>query len=424
MLFFVFCALLVGLFVLSMRWPHYALVVAWAMNGIDQLGMVSHPFLAQRGYLTNIIIGFIVGLAFVRSLFYRESVPWHNKMISVSLFALVVYSLISLVWSPMQGKGWFEWRSGAHAWCILVALLPLIVTKSERLLQAIELFYPVALLLISIFIFGIEWGRRGMMVDSNTSTTPLALAELGGYLVIVSGLLTSKRSTVWTCVRAGGFVLGLMIAAKTGSRGQFFASVIAILMCLPLTTSFSRLITPRNLLVGSLLMLVGGVAVQRVVAGESELNQSRFEQDTMSDSYGLRLEMSQQLLSVALREPKSTIFGLGNSASFHHEIIGIYPHIIAVEVLGEEGVVGALMFCSLLWFTVVGVFQLAVRENRTETESTLLAILVAFIVFHFFIACKQGSLIRSPNFWSAFLLFERFQNIAWRDFNEPGSTHL
>ena len=64
----------------------------------------------------------------------------------------------------------------------------------------------------------------------------------------------------------------------------------------------------------------------------------------MTDDYSGRLEKSANLLHVWINEPGAILVGLGNSASTWSGLNGSYPHMVPVEILGEEGLIGAAFF--------------------------------------------------------------------------------
>jgi sorbitol-specific phosphotransferase system component IIC len=411
------------LIVLSIKQPHYALVVAWCMNGLDQFSMISSPFLSRQSYLANLAIALIIGIAFVRSFFHRELVPWRSKGISIWLWLMMSYTWLSLMWSPVQQKAIGFWLDeGLPYFFILMVLLPYIMTNLHNTHNSLRLVIILSVILVAIFVFGAKWDLRGLAIEAHRLhtgqkvkyTNPLALAELGSYLVVVSGLLWTGRSISWRILRGAGIILGLLIAAKSGCRGQFFASLIAIILCMPINISLRKIITPKTVVGLPILFITLIVIGSFVITSESKSNQGRFEEDAMKDSYMERIDMASKLLKRTWEEPLPTIFGLGNSASFHHEIIGFYPHIVAAEILGEEGLVGFVLFMGLVVSSGVVIMRLVAMNLPPEGRS-LIAIFSGILFLQFFLSCKQGSLLGAPFFWSAFLMLERLYNIALRD---------
>lgn len=419
----ILCALFLLLLILAVKQPHYALVIAWCMNGLDQLSTISSPYLERHSAIINFVIAAIIGIAFVRSLFHRELVPWRSKGISIFLWLLMFYTWLSLIWSPVQQKGIKFWLNQAAPYFILLMVfLPYILTNLRKTHDALRLVLIVAFCLVAYFVFGAKWELRGLAVKPHLISTgqivaytnPLALGEFGSYLVVISGLLRTGKNFFWRLMRGGGIFLGLLIAAKSGSRGQFFAALIAIILCTPITIPLKKLVTPKTIAALPVLLVSLLLISTFVISSESEFNQNRFEQGEIENSYQQRIDMCAKLLRQAWADPLSTIFGLGNSASFHHEIVGFYPHVVAVEILGEEGLVGFALLIGLLACTGIVIARLLTMDLPPETSSVC-GVAIGILFLQLAISCKQGSLLSSPFLWSAFLLIERLYNIALRD---------
>ncbi len=66
-----------------------------------------------------------------------------------------------------------------------------------------------------------------------------------------------------------------------------------------------------------------------------------------------RVAYSLQLLSYWFSKgPIYWMFGIGSSASFHPNIVGIYCHVVIVEVLCELGLLGLGLYAGFLGFIV------------------------------------------------------------------------
>jgi O-antigen ligase len=419
----ILCVIFLLLLILSIKQPHYALITAWCMNGLDQLTTVSSPYFERNTSLINFVIASILGVAFVRSLFHRELVPWRSKGISLFLWLLMAYTGISLLWSPAQQKGIKYWVSqGIPYFILLMIFLPHVITNLRKTHDALRLVFLATLALVAFLAFGVKWELRGLAITpfySSTGTlvtytSPLSLGEFGSYLVVISGLIWTGRNNFWRILRALGIILGLIIAVKSGSRGQFFASLIVIILCTPFTIPLRKFFTPKTIIGLPILLVTLLVISSFVVTNESKFNQNRFDQDDMESSTMVRLDMCSRLIQSAWAKPLPMIFGLGNSASFHHEVVGFYPHMIAIEILGEEGLLGFVLFLGLLVCSGVVIVRLLLMDLPPQTASVC-AVFIGILLLHLIISCKQGSLVTSPSLWSAFLMLERLYNIALRD---------
>jgi hypothetical protein len=105
--------------------------------------------------------------------------------------------------------------------------------------------------------------------------------------------------------------------------------------------------------------------------------------------------MASALLQHAIAHPASLVFGLSNSSSFFY--MGIYPHIAPLEVLAEEGLIGATIYLCMVASTFHSIVRIkASNRDRADSSSRYpLAVLTALLVFEFVLSLKQGQLLSS-----------------------------
>jgi hypothetical protein len=120
----------------------------------------------------------------------------------------------------------------------------------------------------------------------------------------------------------------------------------------------------------------------------------RWSADRVSGDVGGRTAMALELLAASTRDVGTLFFGLGNSASF--DLLGVYPHIVALEILGEEGLLGLALFIALLAVMARRLFGLLGTSARAPADRAVFAALLASVVFHLLLSFKQGSLLGSP----------------------------
>gem|GEM_PF-6037030 len=91
------------------------------------------------------------------------------------------------------------------------------------------------------------------------------------------------------------------------------------------------------------------------------------------------------------------IAGLGSSSSFH--LIGFYPHVVPIEVLGEEGLIGATIYLGLIAAIILTTLRIrrlsATISSRLPTET---AVIVGLVLFAGALTLKQGSLLGTLQF--------------------------
>ena len=97
----------------------------------------------------------------------------------------------------------------------------------------------------------------------------------------------------------------------------------------------------------------------------------------------------------------TVLFGLGTAES--GVLMGIYPHIIPVEVLCENGVLGLGLFA--------GAFAVLVRDLRRALRaagrSDTSAAAIGLLVFLAAVGLKSGGVLASPWLWTTAALIGR-----------------
>ncbi len=102
-----------------------------------------------------------------------------------------------------------------------------------------------------------------------------------------------------------------------------------------------------------------------------------------------RWAMANTLLEQPNGSPGAILFGLGNSSAY--AILGIYPHIVPLEILGEEGLVGIALFIGILITAVVPMARAMKAKHPDPAARGGLAALFGALIFHFVLCCKQGA---------------------------------
>src|SRR5690606_14302284 len=201
-------------------------------------------------------------------------------------------------------------------------------------------------LLGAVLLFTAEWGTRGLLLKDYSQTNPLEIAQLGAVTGLCAIFAPMRRSLFNTLVRllAIGFAVALIL--KSGSRGQLISMIFSSLV---VWIAINGIFNVRKTL---LLIVAGAVLSYAVSWGIAEFwsttNPDRYSADTMTEDVQGRLNMATKLIAAWFDSPISILFGLGNSASFDPSIIGIYPHFLPLEILGEEGFVGFAVYFAIV----------------------------------------------------------------------------
>lgn len=399
MSFAVYAMCLAVLLVASFRRPAVSVAAVACMYGLDQLGQVSHPWLSSHLAFTNYAVALILLVGLVRA---QKSFP---ELLSITppatgiVVALYGYALLSLAWTPALEAAWRQWAASGPYVALVALASPLLITCTDDLKTALRWTVGIGTILTLTLLLFCNWGYRGLIVLNaagagivgEEETNPLALAGLAGVVaasVIFVGF--RKSGVVEWIIRLAVCIVCVSIIIRSGSRGQLVAAVVSIVLMMPVRFPLGRL---RGLL-PALLLLVGIVlAVDIGMSSFSIDDPDRWSEGRAGDDFRGRLEMISSLLSAWSSSPLTLVFGLGTSAAFDKKIVGIYPHNMPAEVLGELGFVGFALLCTFL-VSVTTALRKALRGIRSDPEKAgVLAAAGASFAFLFLLSLKQGFLI-------------------------------
>jgi hypothetical protein len=82
---------------------------------------------------------------------------------------------------------------------------------------------------------------------------------------------------------------------------------------------------------------------------------------------------------------------LGSSSSY--QILGVYPHVVPAEVLGEEGLVGFFLFLGFLFVVHRDGYRYLRSAQIDKSNRVDLGLLLAIFSMDFIGSCKQGNLL-------------------------------
>jgi O-Antigen ligase len=404
----VYGALLALLAVGTIIRPAVALAAVTCIFGLKQWGQSTNAWLAQHSPLTNIAVGILVLAAIGTTAVRGRCILCNIPRITWYVLALFIYALLSLAWTPRPDLALTQWANAYPYLITYIVLAPLVVQETADFRSALHWTVGVGgLLVIALLAFG-HWGDRGLIIASGVQeeeTNPLALAGLGGSVATAAMFLRTYRISLLTwALRLALVGASLLLIVKSGSRGQLVASVAALLIMLPVAYRIFSLQGVATAVIGSIVV---GVTVAYGLSEFVDLGDERWTQArSVADANG-RIAMISTLLSEWQKNPGTMLFGLGNSAAYDPALIGIYPHDVPLETLGEEGVVGFLLYVAIVLESLIAVVR-ASRAARDSTESRgLVGALSSGLLFFFLISLKQGNMIGSVEFFLYAVLLGR-----------------
>jgi hypothetical protein len=408
--------LLLALFIGAWRRPAVGLAAVLCLYGLKQWGQSSTAILSEYRQFTNYAVFVIVFIGVIRAAIRRSCVLCQAPTVAALVLILYSYALLTVSWAFDPGNSFEQWIGSAPYLVTIALLAPLLINNLDDVHAA---FIWTALtggaICALALVFG-NWGDRGLVVyghqaleDSSNvylyETNPLALSTLGGTVFLVAGLSLGRANGVLVRVFALVCIpIALAVVLRSGSRGQMIASAVAFLVALPIAF---RLKDARS--------LVALFAIAVVVLGLGwwsaslvDINASRWADSQATEDVVGRFAMAQALLGASTSGFLTTVFGLGNSSSF--QVLGIYPHITGLEVLAEEGIVGAILYFAIIVLTIRSIKRVSGQGELTDRTRNALAMLSGLFVFELILSWKQGSLLFSVYVFAYAIMLGRLES--------------
>lgn len=422
-----FAAYLLALLVCTVRWPAIALVGILCMFSLELWGQVNFSFLVAHQSITNLALGLLVAMALGLMAMKRQLKRPIGGTAHLCVIMLFFYAFVSTLWTPVPDQAHDLWRTQAPYLMVFLIFVPMLVqTEKDIRIGLVGFLIFGSVLAVALVVF-VDWGYRGLVANSSGDYergfgNPLALAQLGGYVAIVA-MLMRFESKSYVFLKWAVIGVSLLLLARADSRGQFFAAIFCCAAFYPMSRGYVNL---KGYIAGLLLSvtLVGAgyfgyqkLAPDLVDQGLLvERSFDRWNVDVLEATYGARIENAARLLDRTYDSLPSILFGLGNSASYDPRIIGGYPHIVALEILGEEGLIGFALFLGVLIAGARSIGRLRGHAGEHPAQRCIIAILGALFLFELILSFKQGAMIGSASLFLFPILLERFATImAERD---------
>ena len=389
--------------------PAVALAGVFCLYGIEQWGASNSFFFSANHRLTNIVTGLIVLEGLAVKLFRRQLHLKEYPRAGWLFLALYTIAGLSVFWT-VYPEATINRMANMWPYVVLSGLLaPLLISGSGDLRTAFLATLTLGTATVALLLFNAQWNVYQRIVAVGVASgsgaelsNPLAIAQLGGYVAIMAVLMNFRGAArFWQVARWGIVALALALIFKSGSRGQLFGAVIAVLAFLPLSRRIRNI---QGFVATSIgVVLVAGLA--HWAYGQFAL-EKRWDWEVMTTAVqGGRIGPAMQLLGAWLdSNPLYWLVGLGSSASFHPEIIGFYPHI-----LGEEGLLGFGIFLAFLVATVNSFRRMRPVLREDPELRGLLAALAALFAYEFILMCKQGALMGAASVFCFAIMLGRLE---------------
>lgn len=402
------------------KYPSISLAAIFLMFGFEQWAQSSNAFFVLHNTLTNYIVGALVVVSILVKIVKQESVFKNYPAVGWLVILLFVYAFLSIAWVSTPDISYGLWRLNFPYLVIILFLSPFLFSEVEDISKALNAMVVVGTLLILLLLFNSNWTYRGVELigagGRKLMGNPLAVAEMGGYVMLAAAFKGGRGPLgLWRWLKWCIMAVGMALAVKSGSRGQFLGMVIAFFAFYPFAGYKQSF--------GSYLMLVTGFFVFGglgfwVFEMFAATGGARWEATLVEHDVVGRWSGAIKLLQEWYASPGTMLFGLGNSASYDPKILGIYPHIVPLEILGEEGLIGFALFCLIIVLTLRNIIDTVFRLNIDQQQKCVVMAISAISFFLFILCFKQGNMLGSLPFFATTIYLGKLRNIL-KEGNAP-----
>lgn len=414
----VYAGILVTLGVWCLARPSVVLSMIFLLFALDQWGFALASAYIPSAAFTNYVAAGMTAFALVVLFLFGKP----HRLLSGPAFwlilALYIYAFISTTWVPVYGKAMDIWGVNFQYLIVFLCGAPLLVQDIDDVDVSLRALLLIGTPFVACLNFLLEWEFRGFVVDGEVTRLPLALGQFGGYLVI-AGALFSSSNRMWHLIRLAAIVLGALLILKTGARGQFISAALCTAVVFGLGNSN---VSPVKLVLATLfagmMLAVAYFAAISYMQSDPTLSAAagRWSLDRLTEDYGgrsIRVLRIEAMIEAWQSSPGRILAGLGNSAAYDPNItdctspVGCYPHNLPVEILTEEGLIGAALYVAVILYIGVVAVQALGNPGIDRDHKPALKVLLAFVIFEFLLSLKQGSLLGNWRFFLFIILLDR-----------------
>ncbi|MFO0916136.1 MAG: O-antigen ligase family protein [Pirellulales bacterium] len=383
--------------------PHMVLAPALCVYGFEQWCFVHSSYFRVHSTAVNFGFGILCLIA-VASLILKGQNPFRGfSTAGLTFFMLYLLVSASTVWSIDPATTFLNWKI-AFPYVVAFSLLTPVCIRSEKELHDALIFSLIcgtATLLLLYFGTRIHaWGRTIELASAisdrsgtkETRLTPLAPAELAGQVMIITSLMNfTGWLIVWKPARWPVVLMAVLNIVRAGSRGQLLGAFFPVVWFIGASRGYRK---QYQLVVGLVTLLV--VVVLTVwsftLTGIGGLA-ARFDLSKMGEELNdTRVQMCMIVLDYwAKSGPIRWLIGLGSSASLVPQILGVYPHVLVVEVLAELGIIGLILLLAFWAYTAIELRQWWNLVKDDPRRRGLVTASAGLFLYAVILTFKQGT---------------------------------
>lgn len=404
----------------SYRMPSIVFGFMLCTFSLEQWLQSKDVFFLIHGSLINLSSGFLVLIGLI---FYQINkngeVKFYPPMARL-VIALYVYASVSVLWSPVTDISVSNLQHYMPYIFLYVLLAPLLINNEEDAYEAFKFLIIFGGILALLLLLFTEWGYRRIVMAAemvDLRANPLAIADMAGYVLFASILLNFKKEyKFWRFLKWLIVIICLGVAVKTGSRGQFILMILLSIFFLPISRPINHIKRLVPLVFAGIVIAGGSYwAMKEYTSDYTAKEGARWEVDRMGDDLSGRFDAAISLIGEWYSSPSHLLFGLGSSASYDESIAGFYTHIVPLEILGELGLIGFLIFIIIM-VKAYYIFRNCLKMSKGSLLNRgVLATTGAILMFEFFLSFKQGSFLASQVLFCMLVVLSKLEEVFSKD---------
>ena len=404
---FAFAILFFGYF--SFRKPSSLIAFAFCVFSFEQLLQSQSSYFVTNGTIVNltmlVMCIFALAISIVTGKFTIPKVRTYWLIL-----ALLLYAYSTFFWlNDASGTGYDKWISNIPYLICVTFVCACFVRDTNHARGALltTLVFGTGICIFLTFFSG--WSGRGLVLAQSSkadlASSVLALASLGNYAAVIGGLIEIPKFKPWKILRWLCIALGLYLSLKSQSRGQVIILIVVIIAFTPVSKGQISL---KSVLIA--IIVVIGVAICLYVL-LPYVSTTRWSEEKFNSAFLGRTNMASGLWKAYSDQlPAYWITGLGAGKSF--DIVGFYIHNVPLEVLCEEGIIGAVLYCFIIGIPTITFLSIVTSKQTNFFSKSLalqrntLVIIFALMITEFALSLKSGSLYGFQNFFLLIIMVE------------------
>lgn len=404
---------------LAIAKPMIALSLVITQFVLEQILQSYYSFFVMQNSAFNILVAVIAVFSLTRLLTIART---RTKFWNFATFATLFYFCFagaSTIWSPNTQVDNLTLATLTYI-IIYILVGPILINSIIDLRKLFSYLLVIGTILAflvllnpnSEFIRG-RYVLKFAAVGSASDSNPLAMADLGGLLVVISGLLPPpSKNVLWKIIRILAVGTGSILLLDSGSRGQVLLSYFVVLVFFPISNAILNYKQFIFRVLG-LISLIGIVLVSSIYFASSG-TEKRWRLDELETASGGRLDSIILLLSEWIKKPSSWVWGLGNNSFNQLDTASHQPYVhnIIAESLGEFGIIGFFVLISLLFITIISGFKLFIKFKEFGLYRGVIGTLLGATFFMFLVSNKQGNVWVSIQFFMFCIIIVRTYRIT------------